>query len=280
MKPGSAMFSCWTLAQAAIQTAGSPIAPEQRAKEMLWWLGVKPDNLAKLLAERLSYVQERLATVAPERDIEIIAVTKGRSIDQIKAAQMNGLRDMGENYAAELAAKAETLARSGPLGHEPEPIRWHFQGRLQSNKIKRLAAIVSVWQTVDNAKTAGILARRVPGASIFVEIRTSQDPNRPGVVPAEAASCVAACLDLGLDVRGLMCVARHGSPKLAEADFNLVRELCDSVGLDELSMGMSEDFELAAKHGATMIRLGKILFDPDYEIFNPDYGNFDPDYEI
>jgi len=72
---------------------------------MLWWLGVKPDNLAKLLAERLGYVQERLATVAPERDIEIIAVTKGRSIDQIKAAQMNGLRDMGENYAAELAAK-------------------------------------------------------------------------------------------------------------------------------------------------------------------------------
>jgi len=215
---------------------------------------------------RLGHVQDSLAAVAPGRNLKIIAVTKGRSLDLIKTAQSHGLCDLGENYAAELASKAAALAQPDSSEPERRPIRWHFQGKLQSNKIKRLAAVVSVWQTVDNLKTAGILARRVPGASVFVELRTSPDPNRPGVVPAAVADCVAGCQALGLDVRGLMCVARPGSEQLAEADFSLAQKLCDSVGLKELSMGMSQDFSLAAKHGATMIRLGRILFDSDYEI--------------
>ncbi len=229
---------------------------------MPWLSGVKTEDLSQLVAQRLAYVRRRLASAAaPDQNITIVAVTKGGTIEHLKAALANGLCDLGENYASDLKTKSEAASQLN-LG----PIRWHFQGKLQSNKVKRLSKVVSVWQTLDSLKAAEKLARYSPGASVFIEILMNQDPNRPGVPPAEVADFAVSCRKFELDVRGLMCVARPGSQNLAEADFKLCNQLRDIAGLDELSMGMSSDFELAVQYGATTIRLGRILFDPNYSI--------------
>ena len=215
--------------------------------------------LTSQVANRLAYVAQRLdAAGALGQAVTIVAVTKGGSVAQIEAALANGLADLGENYAAELKSKSQAAAAQGLA-----PQRWHFLGQLQSNKISRLADTVSVWQTLDNLKTAHKLARRVPGAAVFIEVKPRPDPSRPGVAPGEAAELVAGCQQAGLNVKGLMCLASRSNP---EADFELCRQLGAQLGLAELSMGMSDDFELAVKHGATMIRLGRILFDADYRL--------------
>ena len=220
------------------------------------------DELNSQVAERLRQINQRLIALGvPGQALTIVAVTKGGSVAQAEAALANGLADLGENYAAELKSKAQAVAEQGW-----EPVIWHYLGKLQSNKINRLAGIVSVWQTIDNLRTAKKLARRWPVSNVFIEVNTSGDPRRPGVAPSGVEELVEGCESEELNVKGLMCLARQGNPELAEADFAQCAELADSLGLPELSMGMSDDYELAVKHGATMLRLGRILFDPDYPI--------------
>lgn len=214
-----------------------------------------------LVAERLSHVRQRLLAAAPDRNPpQIVAVTKGCSEQHIQAALASGLCDFGENYADELKAKSELVAASTEAD-----VRWHFQGRLQSNKIARLKGIVSVWQSLDSLSTAQKLAARISGADVFVEVRTSQDDSRPGVEPAQVEDFVRRCRELDLNVRGLMCIASQ-EPREAAREFGLCRRLAEASGLFELSMGMSQDYELAAQNGATMVRLGRILFDPEFLI--------------
>ncbi len=230
-------------------------------------------QLTQLVAERLSHVKKRLLAATPGRNLpQIVAVTKGCFEQHIQAALANGLCDFGENYADELKAKSEKMksglaaeSTSPAAGSTADDIRWHFQGRLQSNKIARLDGIVSVWQSLDNLSTAEKLAKRIAGADVFVEVRTSQDDSRPGVEPSQIPEFVERCRLLQLNVRGLMCIASL-EPAEAAREFELCRRLGEASGLSELSMGMSQDYELAAQNGATMVRLGRILFDPDFPI--------------
>ena len=220
------------------------------------------EQLTSQVAERLRQINQRLIALGvPGQGLTIVAVTKGGSVSHAEAALANGLADLGENYAAELKSKAQAVSDQGW-----PPVTWHYLGKLQSNKINRLAGVVSVWQTMDNLKAARKLGNRWPAADVFIEVNTSGNPKRPGVAPGEVEQLVEGCQNEGLEVKGLMCLARQGNPELAEADFAQVAELAGSLELGELSMGMSDDYELAVKHGATMLRLGRILFDPDYPI--------------
>ena len=211
------------------------------------------------LVANLERVRERIATAGGDVEhVGILAVTKGHGIDAVRAALAAGLLDIGENYAQELAAKADEL---GDTAAAP---RWHFIGQLQRNKVRQVAHLVHLWQSVDRLRLGEEIVKRSPGASVLVEVNLTDDPNRGGTRPGLVPGLVDGLRDLGLQVRGLMAVGVTGTPGDVRAGFRTVRTLADELGLPERSMGMSGDLELAVEEGSTMVRVGSALFGPRF----------------
>ena len=167
-------------------------------------------------------------------------------------ARRAGLADLGENYAAELVEKA--AADDGDDGAV-----WHFLGAVQRNKVAQLAPLVGVWQSVARAAEGARIARFAPGARVLVQVEATGLPGRNGCPPAEVGVLVPRLAELGLDVRGLMTVAAP-DPTAARETFGSVGRLADRLGLEERSMGMSDDLESAVAAGSTMVRIGRALF--------------------
>jgi pyridoxal phosphate enzyme (YggS family) len=209
-----------------------------------------------VVLERLQAVRRRIEAAGgdPER-VRILAVTKGFGAWAPELAASIGLVDLGENYAQELLAKAaEVQSAGGP------PVRWHAIGRLQRNKVKSLAPVVSCWQSIDRPSLADEVARRAPGASVLVQVNVSGEEQKGGVAPTETSALVDRCRAGGLQVDGLMAVGATGGPEAARPGFALLRHLADELGLPERSMGMSGDLEAAVAEGATTVRVGTALF--------------------
>jgi PLP dependent protein len=206
-----------------------------------------------VVAERLALVRERIAKAgAAPGSVTVVAVTKGFGPDAVAAAVKAGVLDIGENYAQEMLRK---------LGSAPAGVRWHFLGELQRNKLARLAPHVYLWHGLDTTVGADALAKRRPRAAVLVEVKLAGNGHRHGVATEEAPALVSYATDVGLDVRGLMAVAPpRATHEEVKAGFGRVGELARSLGLRQLSMGMSADFELAVAEGATIVRLGRALF--------------------
>ncbi len=196
--------------------------------------------------------------------VRLIAVTKGQLASSVAPAAAAGLLDVGESYVQELVGKVLALeARSALAGAvEPPPVRWHLIGRLQRNKVRQAAPHVHLWQSIDRLSLAGEVAQRAPGAAVLVQVNVAGDPQQGGCPPERVPSLVEGCVDLGLDVRGLMAIGSQGPPSAARAGFRVVRALADRLSLLERSMGMSGDLEAAVVEGATMLRIGTALFGP------------------
>jgi PLP dependent protein len=180
----------------------------------------------------------------------VVGVTKGFGPEAVSAARQAGLTDLGENYAAELEAKA---AGAG------DGVVWHFLGAVQRNKVAQLAPLVGMWQSVAREAEGARIARFAPAARVLVQVETTGLPGRNGCPPDEVGELVPRLADLGLDVRGLMTVAAPGDAAAREAFATLAR-LADRFGLEERSMGMSDDLEAAVAAGSTMVRIGRALF--------------------
>ncbi len=198
-------------------------------------------------------VRARIADAAARagRDagtVTLVAATKTVTAERVAAVVAAGVPDVGENRAQELLAKAGDVAGA----------RWHFLGRLQRNKVAALARWVEWWQSVDRDELAAEIARRAPGARVLVEVNLALEPQKGGCAPDDADRLADHCRALGLDVAGLMTVppARDDPRRW----FASLRELAARLGVRELSMGMSDDFELAVEEGATMVRVGRALF--------------------
>jgi pyridoxal phosphate enzyme (YggS family) len=205
------------------------------------------------LVANLDRVRDRIATAGGDPDrVRILAVTKGHGVDAVRAALAAGLADIGENYAQELLAKADEIGAA--------PARWHFIGQVQRNKVRQVAHLVHLWQSVDRLRVGEEIAKRSPGASVLVEVNLTDDPERGGTRPGLVPGLVDGLRDLGLQVIGLMAVGRQGPPDEVRDGFRAVRALADELGLPERSMGMSEDLELAVQEGSTMVRVGTALF--------------------
>jgi pyridoxal phosphate enzyme (YggS family) len=206
-----------------------------------------------VIAERLAQVRERILRAGADPGaVTVVAVTKGFGPEAVAAAVGAGVLDIGENYAQELLSK---------LGAAPPQVRWHFLGELQRNKLARLAPHVYLWQALETTAGADALAQRCPGAAALVEVKLSRDDHRHGVLAEEVPSLVRHAVDVGLNVRGLMAVGLPGATvEELRASFRGVADLGRGLGLRELSMGMSADFELAVAVGATIVRLGRALF--------------------
>jgi PLP dependent protein len=184
-------------------------------------------------------------------------VTKGFGPEAVLAAQGAGLVDIGENYANELVAKAAHVESDVPA--LSQPLMWHFLGAIQRNKVPRLAPVVGLWQSVSRAEEVARIARFAPGAAVLVEVETTGLAGRNGCPPDAVGGLVAHARDEGLDVRGLMTVAGPGLDA-ARSAFETVRRLADGYGLEERSMGMTDDLEAAVRAGTTMVRIGRALF--------------------
>ncbi|MFT5201091.1 MAG: pyridoxal phosphate enzyme (YggS family) [Candidatus Aldehydirespiratoraceae bacterium] len=206
------------------------------------------------VAERLVVVRATLsAAAAGHEPPRILAVTKAFGRDAVDAAVSAGLADVGESYAQECIEKF--------VDDETMPTV-HFIGGLQRNKIRKLAAIIDVWQSVDRLELAAEIAKRAPGASIMVQVDLSNEPTKGGCAPAAVPDLVLQAQDLGLQVIGLMGIAPLDVPEAARPGFSRLRSMVDTLGLAECSMGMSSDLEIAVEEGSTMVRVGTGLFGP------------------
>ena len=206
------------------------------------------------VAERVGDVKERIAAAAARagrdaRDITLVAATKTVDVARVQAVVDAGVVDVGENRAQELLTKTAVAGA-----------RWHFLGQLQRNKVRQLAPWVACWQSVDRPELATEIAKRAPGARVFVEVNLGEEPQKGGCPPRDVTALVDHLRAEGLHVAGLMTVPPyHDDPRRW---FAQLRDQAESLGLTELSMGMTEDFEIAIEEGATTVRVGRALFGP------------------
>lgn len=227
------------------------------------------------VSDRLSDIRRRLAAACARAgrevaDVRLIAVSKTFDADAVAEVAELGQRDFGESYMREALDKiglAETLTG--------ERLVWHFIGPIQGNKCRALAGAFAWAHGVDRLKIAERLselrAADLPPLDICVQVNVSGEASKGGVAPDEAAPLCAAIARLPqLRLRGLMCIpAPVDDPEDSRAAFRGLRELRDTIRdsgtvdaaiFDQLSMGMSDDFEIAIEEGATMVRVGSALF--------------------
>jgi PLP dependent protein len=208
------------------------------------------------VAGRLAGIRDRIAEAAGRAgrsagDVRLVVVTKGVPPPVMQAALDAGATELGENRAQEMLAKAAEL-RTQPT--------WHFIGRLQRNKVAALAPLVELWQSVDRIELGRAIAGRAPGAAVLAEVNVADDPAKAGVAPEDAPALVDGLRSVGLTVDGLMTIPAAGAdPRPA---FAALAALADRLGLAEVSMGMSDDFEVAVEEGATIVRVGRAIFGP------------------
>ena len=191
---------------------------------------------------RAAYESVR-AEVGP--NVTVVAATKYVSVEDMALVAAAGIEVVGENRAQDLERKHEVYA---------EAFRWHFIGHLQSNKAKLVAELCELVHSVDSDSAA----RRL-GVPMLLEVNLTGEPSKSGVAPDE----VAAYAERYPAIRGLMTMP----PLAPDAEssrpwFRQLRALAERTGLEQLSMGTSQDWRIAVEEGATLIRLGATLFNP------------------
>ncbi|MDG2427246.1 MAG: alanine racemase [Acidimicrobiales bacterium] len=211
------------------------------------------------LASRIATLEDRLEVLSGGRTA-LLPVTKGFGPDVPQAVLDVGRNEVGENYAQELLAKHRVLTDIGATGEVAAQIRWHMIGGVQSNKVRHLADVVSLWQTVDRIGLVDELVRRAPGARILLQVDPVGIPGKGGCPPSDVEGLMSRAVDGGLEVAGLMAVGVFGDDEATAEVFRTVGRMADDLGLPERSMGMSDDLELAIEHGSTMVRVGRALF--------------------
>lgn len=211
-----------------------------------------PHPPADLVAERHEMLKERMRSAGGD-GVELVAVTKGWGPGAVEAAAACGIGHIGENYAQECLAKLEAVR----LDRRP---RVHLIGRLQRNKVRRLAAAIDVWQTVDRVELVRKIALEAPGAEVMIQVNVSGESTKAGCAPEEVRSLAAAAEGAGLRLAGLMGIGPAGPPDEARPGFRALRRMVDDLGLRHCSMGMSDDMETAIEEGSTMVRIGRDLF--------------------
>jgi pyridoxal phosphate enzyme (YggS family) len=215
------------------------------------------DLTVDAIRTRAEAVRARIRSAGGDPDaITLVAITKAFPASVLRLALDAGLHDVGENYAQELVDKVHEL------GGRPPDARVHFVGRLQRNKVRALAPLVDLWQTVDRPELGAEIARRAPGASVLVQVNASGEATKGGCRPDEVPALVDGLRDAGLDVRGVMTVGVAGDAAATGRAFADAAALADNLDLPVRSMGMTADLEVAVAEGATMVRIGQDLFGP------------------
>ena len=238
-------------------------------------------DYAARLAERRARLLELVGEAAREsgrrpEDVLVCAVSKTVDVPQVAAARAAGYASFAENRPQELERKLAAL------GGDPafEGVRWHLIGNLQENKINHvLACAPALIHSIASPELARAVSKRAEARGVrqdvLLEVNVSGEESKSGMTPAGLRACFDEVAALpGIRVRGLMTMAPQGDPGRARETFAGLRELRDGIraarpdlaSFTELSMGMSEDFGEAVREGATIIRLGRIAFDPAFPL--------------
>ena len=225
---------------------------------------------AEQIAANLAAVRGRIAAAAraagrPPESVRLLAVSKKMPADDVRAAIAAGQRAFGENYAQELRDKSALLAQAQTL---PMPPEWHFIGPLQSNKVKYVAGKVALLHSIDSPELLDAVEARGAPQPCLIQVNVAGEASKKGIAPADlpalldrfAAMAHARC-------EGLMLIPPRGD---ARPHFAALRALRDreagharpNVDLRELSMGMTDDLEIAVAEGATIVRVGTAIFGP------------------
>lgn len=205
------------------------------------------------IAENLTRIR---ASLPPS--VRLIAVSKTRPAEVVKEALLAGQVDFGENYAQELRDKADLVPGA----------RWHFIGALQRNKVKYVVGRADLVHDVDSIELAEELGKRSGARRTGVLVGVNFGEAQKSGVSASAALELCRCIQniAGVELRGLMCIPppsddpEAAAPYFAELADLAARGRADGLPLAELSMGMSHDWQVAVRHGATMIRVGTAIF--------------------
>lgn len=215
-----------------------------------------------MVAEQLNLVRERIdrAAVSAGRDpgeIVLVAVAKGRTDEEVMAAYEAGHRDFGENRDHELLAHAAAV---------PSDARWHFIGTLQRRKVGAVVAHARLLHTLDRDSLIVALGRGEAPPPVLIEVNLAEEPQKHGYPVADVAAARTSAEQAGLEVRGLMAIPpMPDEPEDSRPWFEQLRSLRDQLWRGrpepgELSMGMTEDFEVAVACGATLVRVGRAIF--------------------
>jgi pyridoxal phosphate enzyme (YggS family) len=229
---------------------------------------VSDDSSGDEVAARIAEVRRRIAEAAASAgrapgSVRLLAVSKNKPPAAIRAAYAAGQRAFGENYAQELAQKAEEM-------RDLVGIEWHFIGRLQRNKAKQVVQAARIVHTIDRVELAAELGRRATAAGrsvrALVEVNISGETGKGGCTPGELDTVLAAIRAApSLEAVGLMTIPpATDDPEGARRFFEALRALRERHGgaaaLPELSMGMTHDFAVAIAEGATIVRVGTAIF--------------------
>ena len=216
----------------------------------------------QVIAANLAAVRARVEAAAGAAGraadaVTLVAVSKTHPADSVRAALQAGQRVFGETRVQEALAKFPGLRRDFP------DLKLHLIGPLQTNKVRDAVAHCDVIETVDRPRLAEALAREMQRSGrrlpCFIEVNTGEEAQKAGVLPEMADAFIIDCRDrLGLPIVGLMCIPPEDEEPALH--FALLREIARRNGLDQLSMGMSADFETAIRFGATHVRVGTAIF--------------------
>ncbi len=209
----------------------------------------------KAVSERVSKACQRAGRSADE--VTLVAVTKTIEPALIAAAFELGIRNFGENRVQEAMTKLKELSYL-----KPPPV-WHMVGHLQTNKSKMAVEIFDIIHSVDSIRLAEAISRHSQKVMpVLLEVNVSGESTKTGFSPEEVASSLKTVSGFpNLEVKGLMTVAPMGADvQQVRAVFRQLRQLRDSLDLEHLSMGMTDDFEIAVEEGATMVRIGHAIF--------------------
>ena len=219
------------------------------------------DNLLKV-RERIERAAQRAGR--DPKEIKLVAVSKMVEVDRIKEAIEAGVSILGENYVQEAQEKIEALGK---------PVSWHFIGHLQSNKAKYAVRLFDVIHSLDSIPLAEELSRRAEQPDrvirVMIEVNLSREATKFGTDEERVLNLARRIQNLGhLSLEGLMTMPPYfDSPEMSRPYYVALRELedrmiKDGIPLKELSMGMSNDFEIAIEEGATYVRVGTAIFGP------------------
>ncbi len=206
------------------------------------------------MAANLAAVREQLRAAAPDRDVRVLAATKYVPDEELPALAAAGVELVGENRAQDLERK---VAAHGEL------FEWHFIGRLQSRRVKAIVPRVTLIHSLASESALAQLRSNLdaarPGLRVLLEVNVAGEEGKAGIAPAEIEDYIAAS---PVPVAGLMTMPPFASdPEQSRPWFRALRELAGEHGLAELSMGTSQDFQVAAEEGATIVRIGTTLYD-------------------
>lgn len=217
-----------------------------------------PDDIAANIAavrKRIAAACERAGR--PPDGVTLIGVSKTHPAEAVAAAYAAGLRDFGENRVQEAAAKIDELRerRVAPV--------WHLVGHLQRNKAGAAIGRFDILHSVDSERLAEAISERAEApVRVLIEVNVAGEASKHGVAPEDVSALAGRVARMPkIELLGLMTVApRADDPEDVRPVFRTLRELRDSLGLRELSMGMTDDFEVAVEEGSTLVRVGRAIF--------------------